>query len=156
MGKQAKKKNKTAAQTESQKRHNKATRGINTKKQGALWALRPFKTKDEDGKEITAVEEIRVPPGTQWNPFDSTRYSEYAPEPFDALQLNWVEELNHYAIENEAKLDTVNLANGNFLHRVVKESKNPDEPDEILMSVESPRKLMINRGPRRRARRKRN
>lgn len=158
MGKQAKKKNKTEAQVASQRRHNRATRGINTKKQGALWAIREYKVeqKNEDGKKevVTETEEVRVPYDAMWNPFDSSRYSEFAPEPFDALQLNFVEELQHYAVENEAKLDTLTLDNGRYLHRVIKESKNPDDPDEVLLQIESSRKLMMNRGPRRRSRRK--
>jgi hypothetical protein len=153
MGKQAKKKQKTDAQASKQRRHNRNTRGINTKKKGALWAIRSFKTK-EDGVEVTKTYEVRVPPGTLYNPFDRGRYSEHAQEPFDALQLEWREELMHYAAENDAKIGSIDLGNGQYLHRVYY-GDTVKNPDSVLLEIQSARKFLVEkRGPRRRARRK--
>ncbi len=155
MGKQAKKKNKSEAEIAKQRRHNRSTKGVNTRKQGSLWALRQHKVKNDENKDVIEIEQIRVPYDAMWNPFDSTRYGEYAQEPFDSLSLNWVEEIQHYAIENEAKLDTVTLANGKYLHKVIKQNKDSKVADEVLFQIEtSSRLLNNNRGPRRRSRRK--
>ena len=154
MGKQAKKKQKTDAQKNQQKHHNPNTRGINTKKQGALWARRSYKEKNEEGIEVTKTYDVRVPVGTLYNPFDKGRYSDHAPEPFDALQLDWREELMHYAAEVDAKIGSVDLGNGQYSHRVYY-GESVDSPDEILVEIQSSQKFVKDKkGPRRRSRRK--
>lgn len=150
MGKQAKKKEKSEAQLKGQKKHNRNTKGINTKKQGSLWAIRHFK--DDDGKLQTY--EVRVPHDTKWDPWDKSRYSPRAPEPFDSFQLDWREELTHYANEHEAKIGSVELPDGYYAHRVYF-GESAENPEVVLVEVQSSKKLLIEkRGPRRRSRRK--
>lgn len=153
MGKQAKKKEKTETQASNQKRHNRNTKGINTKNQGSLWSIRLRKTK-EDGKEVIKTYEVRVPPHTLFNPDDRMRTADNAPEPFDSFQLDWREELVHYAADNEAKLGSITLDNGSYLHRVYV-GDNVENPDKILIELQSSKKLILEKkGPRRRSRRK--
>ena len=153
MAKQSKKKQKTETQATNQRNHNKSTRGINSKKKGALWALRQYKTK-EDGKEVTKTREVRVPCRTLFNPFDRQRNSEHAAEPFDALSLDWREELVIYAAEMNARLGSVDNKNGTYVHRVYR-GETVNKPDEILLELESSKKLILEKkGPRRRSRRK--
>lgn len=147
MGKQAKKKQKTEAQAAKQKVHNRATRGINTRKRGALWAKRRFKTKDAEGNEVERTYNIYVPPGTMWDPFNPNKMDpkRNPPEPFDALHLDWAEELTHYAMDMEAKIGRLAVGEGMFLYRVYK-GENIDEPDEVLLEVQSPRKFVHFKG----------
>lgn len=150
MGKQAKKKEKSDVQSNNQRRHNSSTRGINGKKRGPLWAIRSFKTKNEDGKEVTETYEVRVPYRARWNPFDKSRFLPGAQEPFDALQLDWRVEINHFMANKNARIGSITLEDGTYLHRVYK-GDSVQNPDEILLEVQSASKLV--RG-RKRSRRK--
>jgi hypothetical protein len=148
MGKQAKKKQKPAGTV--QKNHNRATRGINTKKRGALWSIRRRTVKDKDGNEVEKVERVHVPPRTLFDPWDKNRNDpKRAQEPFDDLALDWREELMHYAGERGAKIGTVSLGDGMFSHRVFY-GKNAAEPRELLLEVFSSKQLTLEKPPRRR------
>lgn len=149
MGKQAKKKQKSEAQAAGQKTHNRATRGINTKRKGALWARRFVKSKDEEGNEVELPYDIFVPPRTMWDPWDRSRNDERrTDEPFDSLHLDWREEMMHYAAEINAHIGRLPLGDGVFLYRVYY-GNNPREPKEVLFEVESSRSFTLERSPRR-------
>jgi len=151
MGKQAKKKQKADTQSANQQNHNRASRGMNTRKRGALWALRRFKTKDSEGKEVERSLRIEVPPGTLYDPWDANKNDpRKAIEPFDALHLDWREEMMHYAADNDARIGKISLDNGEFLYRVFK-GKNVDEPDEVFFELQSARKFVnVHDGKRKR------
>ena len=147
MGKQAKKKD-PKLKGKAQRRHNRNTKGVNTRKQGPLWSLRQYKTKDEDGKSVTRVEQIRVPLNVGWNPElmgKKAREQGALPEPYDALHLVWADEMSDYVMEiNDedgvrAKIKRSNLDNGHYLYEVIKKVGNADE--EILWSIESSKNL---------------
>jgi hypothetical protein len=158
MGKQAKKKVDVLGKT-TNKRHNKATKGSNTRRQGPVWSHRQKllkdskgKTlKDDDGNDRFETYQVRVPHRAQWDPFDKQRYGDYAQEPFDSLQLDWVEELTEYALEKSAKLGSISLGDGRFLHRVFY-GDNIEKPKQVLLEVASSKRLIINKGPKRRPR----
>jgi hypothetical protein len=148
MGKQAKKKAVVGGAT--QKTHNRATRGVNTRKRGALWAIRQRKVKDKDGNESYKEERVYVPPRTLFDPWDKNRNDpRKAQEPFDDLSLDWREELMHYAGEREAKIGSVSLGDGMFSHRVFY-GKNAAEPTQLLLEVFSSKQLTLEKPPRRR------
>ena len=141
MGKQAKKKD--AKLKGNQKNHNRSTKGVNTSKMGPLWALRQYKTKDEEGKEVIKTAKIRVPLGVGWNPeLMGKKAREHGlPEPYDSLHLKWEDEMVEYVNElNDqdgvrAKVRRVNLPDGRYNYEVVKKVGNEEE--EILWSIES-------------------
>lgn len=163
MGKQAKKKEKTEAQAAKQRRHNRATRGINTTKRGVVWARRSFKSKDKDGKEIIDEYEVIIPPRTYWDPWDKNKNDKgRAQEPFDALHLDWREEMVHYIAdanaikektEEKMRIGKIDLGDGEYLYRVYK-GDNIDKPKEVLFEIQSRRKLILERHSQRRIRRK--
>lgn len=150
MGKQAKKKD-PKLKGDKQRRHNRGTKGNNSRKRGPLWCIRQYKTKDEDDKEVTKVTEIRVPLGVGWNPDLLTKKFREAglPEPYDALHLDWADEMREYVLElNDqdgvrAKIERTNLDNGRYNYEVIRKIDNSKE--EILWSIESHQNL--NFGP---------
>jgi len=148
MGKQAKKKVKVGGGV--QKTHNKATRGINTSKRGALWAIRRRLVKDKDGNEVEKTERVYVPPHTLYDPWDKNRNDAHrAAEPFNDLHLDWREEMMEYAAEKSAKIGSIPYGDGMFSHRVFY-GKNAAEPQELLLEVISSKALTLERPPRRR------
>jgi len=148
MGKQAKKKDKSDAQAAKQKHHNKATRGINTRRRGVLWSLRQRRVKDKEGNEEIRTEKVYVEPNTMYDPFDKAKNDpSIAHEPFDALHLDWREHIMHYVADNEARMETINLGNETFLYRVFKET--PGGNREVLFEVQSAKKFIIERKARR-------
>jgi len=146
VGKQAKKKTKSDSVLSKQKRHNPSTRGMNTKKRGALWAIRSYKVKDEDGNEEERTYRIHVPPRTLYDPFDKGRYSDKASEPFDALSLDWRHELQQWACEIGAKVGNIKLPDGRYRYVVY-------SGEIVHLVVESSAQFSMSR-PRRRRRRK--
>jgi hypothetical protein len=163
MGKQAKKKTKSDSQASNQKNHNRATRGINTRRRGATWAIRKYKAKvkDEDGKEVEVEKTLRieVPPRTFWDPWDQNKNDRNkAVEPYDALHLDWRHEMMEYVaeknenlLEGEKKLriGKLDLGNGTFLYRVF-QGENVTEPDKVFFEIESSRKFVDVREKKRR------
>lgn len=142
MGKQAKKKEKSEAQAQRQKRHNKATRGMNTKKRGVLWATRQRKVKDEEGNEVIQNYGVYVPPGVGYDPFDKQKNDpSAAQEPFDALHLDWREQAMYYMAEENARVDKTDLGDGVFLYRFYRES--PGGNKEVLFEVQSSKKFVF-------------
>lgn len=148
MGKQAKKKQKTEAQVKGQKRHNSATRGINTKKRGPTWSIRQVAIrnkkgvvqKDEHGKVLTEEVHIQVPIGVGFDMFG--KYDENSPEPFDALALDWRQEIMEYAADIGAKVGKIDKGNGIGLYRVYR-GDNIYQPDELYLEVESPKRFTL-------------
>ena len=151
MGKQAKKKQKGEEQAANQQRHNRATRGINTRRRGATWAKRQRKTKDKEGNEVIETYRIEVPPRTYWDPWDQNKNDrKKAVEPFDALHLDWRHEMMEYVAEKnetrrqgekKVRIGKLELGNGVFLYRVFK-GENVTEPDEVLFELQSTRKFV--------------
>jgi len=158
MGKQAKKKEKNESQVTQQRRHNPATRGVNTFKKGVVWALREIKKGDE-----VEVYEVVVPRDTGFNPHDKNRgayraafvrngkmeiawkTNKNAHEPFDSMALDWREEMMHYAVDNNARIGRKNLPNGKFLYRVF-QGGSIDKPDILFFEIESASKLILKKG----------
>jgi hypothetical protein len=154
MGKQAKKKVKSDAQMSKQKRHNRATRGMNTKKRGAVWAIRRYKAKEknEDGEmvEVERSYEVTIPPGTLWDPWDPNKNDpRKATEPYDALHLDWREEMMEYAADNNARIGKISLGNGEFLYRVF-QGESVEKPDKTFFEMQSARKFVNVRDNKRR------
>jgi hypothetical protein len=146
MGKQAKKKD-PKLKADKQRRHNRGTKGNNSRKRGPLWSIRQYKTKDEDGKEVTKVAEVRVPLGVGWNPelLGKKVREQGLPEPYDALHLDWADEMREYVHELSdqegvrAKVTRTNLDNGRYNYEVIRKVGNDDE--EVLWSIESHQNL---------------
>jgi hypothetical protein len=150
VGKQAKKKQKTG--NENQKTHNKATRFMNTKKRGALWALRqvPVRNKkgvvqkDEDGNVITQTARVTVPPRTGWDIWDKNKNDpKKAQEPFDALHLDWREEMMEFAADNNARIGKIDQGNGVFLYQVYRDEPGPLGKRIVFFEVESSKKFTL-------------
>ena len=158
MGKQAKKKD---PKLKSGGRiHNPQTRGVNTSKQGALWAIRTERTKGEDGKPKLTKREVRVPINTGWNPsFIGSKAMEkhekgLVPEPFDALYLSWEDEIRAMVEElneidgNKAWVERTPRADGSFTYSVHHEYKHHDKEsgidyfyEETIFSIDSTKNL---------------
>lgn len=146
MGKQAKKKD-PKLKGNKQRRHNAGTKGNNTRKRGPLWCIRQYKVKDKEGKEVTKVTEVRVPFGVGWNPelIGKKAREQGLPEPYDALHLDWSDEMREYVLElNDqegirAKVKRTNLDNGRYNYEVIRKIDNGNE--EILWSIESHQNL---------------
>lgn len=158
MGKQAKKKVKSDSQSENQRRHNKATRGINTNKKPVLFDRR-YRKVEEDGKEIIEYQDITVSPYTQWDPFDRKRNGEYAEPPFDLLRRDWRRDFIHYHAEHDHVIDSngiprkvrignITLPNGRYLHRIYY-GESVKNPEGVILEVESSKKLIFKKKKRR-------
>ena len=140
MGKQAKKKVKTS--DGNQKTHNKATRGINTRRRGATWAIRRYKAKDSEGNEVERNHIVTVPVNTLWDPWDPNKNdSRKAQEPYDALHLDWRHEMMEYAADNNARIGKLDLGDGVFLYRVF-QGENVGKPDKVFFELQSKRKFV--------------
>ena len=146
MGKQAKKQD--SKPKGNQRKHNRSTKGNNSRKRGPLWSLRQYKHKDkETGKESIKTQEIRVPLGVGWNPelLGKKAREHGLPEPFDALHLDWADEMRDYVSElNDqegirAKVKRTNLSDGRYNYEVLRKIDNGDE--ETLWSIESHQNL---------------
>lgn len=145
MGKQAKKDSKLKGE---QRKHNRATKGNNTHKRGPLWSIRQYKTKDKDGKEVTKVAEVRVPLGIGWNPelLGKKAREQGLPEPYDALHLDWSDEMREYVLElNDqdgvrVKITRTNLDNGRYNYEIIRKD-NDNGKEEVLWSIESHQNL---------------
>jgi len=126
---------------DDQHKHNRNTRGINTKRQGVLWARRKFI--DENNK--VQKYEIRVPVGSQW---DEERLSKKArenglPEPFDALHLEWADELREYAEDINGVVERETLSSGRYNYALI--IKDAAGDDEIVFEIESSQNLNFGR-----------
>lgn len=156
MGGQTKKKDEALKGT-NQRKHRRATRGVNTKKKPILWERISYEKQNEDGTvKERGTYNVTVPPNTMWNPHDKHRNNpKEAEAPFDALHLDWREEMMYHAAETGAKIATEQLPNGRYLYTVYEEEtveidgvKNIRHKD--LYSVESAKKLMLNKKGRKR------
>lgn len=154
MGKQAKKKQKSEAQSGNQKNHNRATRGINSKRRGAVWSIKRYKAKDEDGKEVERKHYVTIPVGTLWDPWDPNKNDRRkATEPFDSLHLDWREQMMEYAADNNARVGQIELGDGRFLYRVY-QGENVGKPDKVFFELQSARKFVNVRDTKKRKRAK--
>lgn len=156
MSKQVKSKEKSEEQINAGRRHNRTTRGINTRRRGSVWAKRSLKVVDKDGNEVEKLYEVKVPHDTLYDPWDKNRNDKKrAQEPFDALHLDWRKEMMEYVADNEARIATTKLSNGEFLYEVVvpaPKTKKNLEGIKVLFSVQSGKKFVADRKPRRRKR----
>lgn len=147
MGKQQKPK--PVSQSGKRRIHNKATKGNNTRKRGATWErLFVIKTDKKTGEETEVSFETRVPYGTLYDPsLDSAKYLN---SPFDAIQLDWVDELAHYAARINGKIIRDVVPNGMFEYKLI--SPNGD----VACSIMSWRNAFFNspKGARRKRARK--
>jgi len=100
-----------------QRVHNRLTRGMNTKKRGPLWAIRKYKTKNDNGEEVEREYRVYVPVRTFLDPWDKKTYTD-AQEPLDSLGLDWQEEFQHYAAEHNARIGKRKLEDGRYQHVV--------------------------------------
>jgi len=162
MGKQAKKKQKTEAQSKGQKTHNRATRGVNTKRKQIVWETRQETYKDKDGNEKTRMVKVTYPNNLLWdwsrthdavvNDDGITQLMRRKPEkqkplpaPLDTLLDNtWEEDLSQYAEEHSAKVERTPLGNGVFRYEVWRNeySKMTNKHERcVLLTVDSPRSV---------------
>lgn len=132
--------------------HNAQTRWNNSRHKGATWAFRTRENKS--GEEETVA--IQVPYDTLYDP-DLAGYEgdnswsprRNMPEPFDALSLNWIEELVHWVLNNNLKLERQQTSRGSFLYTAVDNSGN------VALTVESSHNVLFEpQSPKRRKRRK--
>ena len=142
MGKQAKKKEKVG--NSNQRKHNSNTKGCNTNKRGALWAVREYKNKAGEVK----VEHVFVPHNPQYDPWDKDRSRDRAQEPFDSLYLDWRQELMEYAADNNARIAKKTLPEGYLYEVVVPAPRTKRNPDgiQVLLSIESTQKFVVGGG----------
>jgi len=131
-----------------QQSHCRATRGINTSRRGPVWAKRQYKKADG----TTGIQEIQVPPGSQWNPERMSKKSREngLPEPFDALHLEWDDELREYADEVNGKVERTNLPGDRYNYALIVKDEAGD--DKVLFEIESSQNL--NFGPRKKFKKK--
>lgn len=152
MGKQAKKKQKTEAQLKGQKRHNAGTRGVNTKKLGALWAIRqvPLRNKkgevkkDDEGNVLTREVEVRVPVDAGYDMF--AKYDKNSPEPFDSCTLDWRQEVMEFCADNGARVAKIDKGDGVFAYRVYRDEPNPKGKGmirNVLFEIESTKRFTL-------------
>lgn len=132
----------------NQRRHNKTTKGSNTKKMGALWAIRHLNVKSKDGDSKVVKREVRVPPTAMFDPELLSKKELH--EPFDAIKLDWANELASYLAEHPTyKLYKGQLDSGQFEYKI------RNEGGDLVFSVISSRNAFLDARPRRRRRRKR-
>lgn len=160
MGKQAKKKQKTEAQAKAQKRHNRGTRGINTKRRPCVWDTRQEIYKDSDGNEKERTVKVTYPPYLQWDwsrIYDAvvddegrTRLMRRKPDkqkplpsPLDTLlEDTWETDLNDYAERHKAKVERTPIGDGIFRYEVWRNeiNKRTNKPErKVILAVDSPR-----------------
>lgn len=164
MGKQAKKKIKSEAQANTQKRHNRATRGCNTKRRPCVWETRQEVYKDEDGNEKTRTIKITYPNNLLWDwsrIYDAVVDNDGVtklmrrkpakqkplPAPLDTLLDDaWEDDLKAYAEEQESAVDRTILGDGRFRYEVWREesSKWTGKPERrVILSVDSSRSVHV-------------
>lgn len=132
MGKQAKPK--PANQKGTQKKHNPLTRGINTKKPLLLW----------DWSILYDAIEEDLPGGqqvTRLHPKKEEELKNRLHPPYDDLLLDWETEMQHYAIQNQAKIERERLSSGATRYSVYKEYEGVGTQiiRKVILVVESPR-----------------
>jgi hypothetical protein len=127
--------------------HNALTRWSNSKHKGAPF----YWYKDESGHDYA----VRVPHHTLWNPELAGYQGEgewKLPnnlwEPFDTLNLDWLTEMAHYAVERGLKLTREQISDTVYEYSVV------DEYGTIAFSVESGRNIVVDSGRSRRKKRR--
>jgi hypothetical protein len=120
------------------RRHNPLTRWSNSKHKGSLWSIRRETVKRRNQPDRIENVEYYVPHGLLYDPNITG-----GPEPFDTFKLDWKEELQHYAVNNEAKLRVQPLPNGEYVYRVYKEGESKDDPDHVLVEVVSQTKMLL-------------
>jgi len=164
MGKQAKKKQKSEAQIKGQKRHNKANRGINTKRRPILWETRERVKKDKDGNEVIEQFDVTYPPNILWDwsrIYDAvtddegiTRLVRRKPEkqkplpaPLDTLlDDTWEEDLQAYADDHNAGVSKTPVGGGRFTHEVWREEYSPitgKNERRVLLTVAGARSTKV-------------
>ena len=148
MGKQAKPK--PANQKGTQKKHNALTRGINTKKPPLLW----------DWSILYDAIEEDLPGGqqvTRLHPKKEEELKNRLHPPFDDLLLDWENEIQHYAIENQAKIERERLSTGGTRLSVYKEyvGAGTQTIRINMLIVESPRSATVYKKQQQRKNKKR-
>jgi len=164
MGKQAKKKQKTDGQGKTQKNHNRATRGVNTKRRACVWETRQENCKDKDGNPAVKTVKVTYPNNTQWDwtlLYDAvpdeegvTRLMRRKPEkqkplpaPFnELLNDNWDEDLAQYAEEQHAGIDKSSIGGGRFRFEVFREEydrQTGKNRKKVLLTMDSPRNTYV-------------
>ena len=137
MAKAAKKKDEGLKGT--QKKHNKATRWSRSRRRGAVWARRD--AIDQNDEKYTY--EVLVPWNQGWDFTMAYRKGHELKEPFDALSLDWPEQLAYYSAEMGAKIKGRELDNGGWEYIV-------HSGGTILLTIQSAEKK--NFRPKRRKR----
>lgn len=131
MGKQAKPK--PASQKGTQRKHNPKTRWINTKKPDLLWnPTLIYDIVDEDlpnGEKRTRYIQ---------KPFEELKNKLH--EPYDDLLLDWEVEIQHFAVESEARIEREAISTGGTRYTVYKEYVDGARTiRKNLLVVETPR-----------------
>lgn len=107
MGKQAKPK--PANQKGKQRKHNALTRGINTKKPDQLW----------DWSLLYDAIEEDLPNGEHRTKLHmKSDLANRLKPPYDELLLDWETEIQHFAVENNAKIERTPLDTGGTRYTV--------------------------------------
>tara|TARA_R100001244_G_scaffold128115_1_gene98972 strand:- start:881 stop:1420 length:540 start_codon:yes stop_codon:yes gene_type:complete len=140
MGKQAKKKQKSDVVGQSQKTHNRATRGVNTSRRLCVWGYEERVTgKDAEGNALTKKVKITYPQNTMW---DWTRIYDAVPgndgvlrlmrrksekqkplqAPFDRLLDDTLDDdIRGYAEDHSAGVERTSIGDGRFQSEVFME-----------------------------------
>lgn len=127
--------------------HNAKTRWSNTKRTDTLWAIRQRVVQDKKSGDSSIVEEnVYVPYDTHWDPDLLDRKN--LPEPFDALKLDWMEELAHWITDNKYSLSRKQTGTGAHQYIVT------DSDGKHMLTVESERVIMMEHRPHRRRRKR--
>lgn len=129
----------------AQRKHNPKTRGYNTKYKGTVWGeVQRTIGKGRNKREIT--EKVVVPYDKQWDP-SMLEHPENLPYPYDLLTLDWMEEVVHYALDNNAKVKKeFDEKTGLFTYRVISRERG------LVFEVTSSRNVMFNPNLRRKKR----
>ena len=126
--------------------HNAKTRWSNTKRTDTLWAIRQkIITDKKSGESKTVSDEVYVPYDSLWDPDLLDRKN--LPEPFDALQLDWMEELAHWIADNKYSLSRKQIGGA---HQYI----ITDGDGKHMLTIESERVIMMEHRPKRRRRKR--
>lgn len=151
MAKAAKKKQKTEAQAATQRTHNRATKGNNSRNRPLVWDRRLVK--EDDGTYTKDV--VEYDSKTQWDwmkIYDAAtdqqgvtrlvrKKREKQPplyEPYDTLLEDWEEGIRAFALDWGAQIDRAQLDNGWFRYTVYQKA---GENTFTLLTVDSPKNI---------------
>ena len=148
----SKQKAKDSKTNNNQKKHNSSTKGINTSRRGPLWSIRKALLKNRKTGETKEINvEVRVPPNTLYDP--ELGRNKNLPEPFDAIKLDWAEEVAGYLLDGY-KLEKKPLEDGRFEYRVKGSIETGGGIKEYtVFTIVSKRNAFMESRPRRKRRR---